>query len=122
MDIIPIEDILTLMTANVVIGALVVSLVGATIATAVRHKTSNNWRPNMEDVWYYILSGGVSIGLVLLGFGTGEILAATTGINTPIAILKTGLERRNGSDTIKSLTAKIEAIEQKRADELERDG
>lgn len=110
MDVIPIEEILTLMTSNVVLGALLVSLVGATLATAVRHKTSGNWKPNFEDAWYYVLSGSVSVALVLLGYGTGEILAATTGINTPLAVLKTGLERRNGKTTIAELEKKIEEL------------
>ena len=87
------------MTSNLVIGALLVSLVGATVAMAVRHKTANNWMPNWEDAWYYVLSGSVGVALVLLGQDTATILAATTGINTPLAILQTAIERSSGVQT-----------------------
>ncbi len=111
---IDIGAILTGTTAGLVASALLVSLVGATLAIAIRHKTSENWKPNLEDVWYYILSGSVSVSLVLLGYGTPEILAATTGINTPIAILKTGLERRKmGNVTVESVSRDIEFLKKK---------
>ena len=90
-------------TANLVLAALVVSLVGATIAISIRHYTSQNWLPHIEDVWYYILSGGTSIALVLLGADTVTILGATTGINTPLALVKTGIDKytaRNGRVTL----------------------
>lgn len=88
-------------TANLVLAALVVSLVGATIAISIRHYTSQNWLPHIEDVWYYVLSAGTSIALVLLGADTVTILGATTGINTPLALVKTGIDkytaRQNGN-------------------------
>ena len=91
-------------------GALLVSLVGATVAMSVRHKTSNNWHPNLSDAWFYILSGSVSVTLVLLGYDTASILAATTGINTPIAILQTAIEKRNGVPKLTSASlAEIQA-------------
>ena len=96
---IPITEIITWATSNVVVGALLVSLVGATIAMAVRHKTSNNWKPNLEDVRYYVLSGSVGVALVLLGTDTATILAATTGINTPLALIQTAIERKSGIQT-----------------------
>ena len=80
-------------TANIVIAALLVSLIGATVAVTVRHYTSQNWMPTIQDVWYYILSGGVSVALVLLGSDTVTILSATTGINTPLAILKSAIDK-----------------------------
>ena len=111
---IDIADILTLATANIVAGALLVSLVGATIATAIRHKTNANWHPNLEDAWYYILSGGVSVAIVLMGMDTGTILAATTGINTPLAVLRTGLEKRKANGvTIESVQADIETLKKR---------
>ena len=114
---ISIVDILTLATANVVLGGILVSLVGATIAIAVRHKTSQNWNVNIEDIWYYVLSGGVSVALVLLGFDTGTILGATTGINTPLAVIRTAIERRNGNGpTVESVKRDIAILEKKRVD------
>jgi hypothetical protein len=107
---IDIGNILTNETAVLIISALLVSLVGSTLAIAIRHKTSENWKPGLEDVWYYILAGSVSAALALLGYGTPEILAATTGINTPIAVLKTGLERRNAGHT-KLKDASLEDIQ-----------
>lgn len=97
---IDIGDIISMGTANLVLAALVVSLVGATIAISIRHYTSQNWLPHIEDVWYYVLSAGTSIALVLLGADTVTILGATTGINTPLALVKTGIDKytaRNGS-------------------------
>ena len=111
---IDISQMLTIETATLVLGALLVSLVGATLATSIRHKTSGNWTPNLEDVWYYILSASVSGALVLLGYGTAEIIAATTGINTPLAILKTGLERRrNGNITTESVARDLAILKER---------
>ncbi len=111
---IDISNILTGDTAALVAASLIVSVVGATLAVAIRHKTSENWKPNLEDVWYYILSASVSVSLVLLGYGTPEILAATTGINTPIAILKTGLEKRRFGNVTTESVARDLAILKKR--------
>lgn len=109
---IDIGNILTSETATLIISALLVSLVGSTLAIAIRHKTSENWKPNLEDVWYYVLAGSVSAALALLGYGTAEILAATTGINTPIAVLKTGLEKRRYSNvTVESVARDVKILE-----------
>jgi len=109
---IPIEDIVTIATANLVLGALLLSLVGATVAVTVRHLTAQNWHVHWQDVWYFIFSGGISVALVLLGMDTVTILTATTGINTPLAILKTTMdkysEKKSGVD-VNSL--KIQALE-----------
>ena len=114
---IDIGNILTSETAMLLISALLVSLVGSTLAVAIRHKTSENWKPNLEDVWYYILAGSVSGALVLLGYGTAEILAATTGINTPIAVLKTAIEkRRNGNVTPESIKRDLAILEKRTKD------
>ena len=111
---IDIGSILTIETATLLISALLVSLVGSTLAVAVRHKTSENWKPNLEDVWYYILAGSVSGALVLLGYGTAEILAATTGINTPIAVLKTAIDKRRTSNvTVESVAKDIETLKKR---------
>lgn len=83
------------------------------MATAIRHKTSNNWTPNLEDIWYYILSGSISVSLVLFGLGTAEILAATTGINTPIAILKTALDKRANGHTAEWHLAQAKRLTEK---------
>lgn len=110
---IDIEEILTLMTANLVAGALLVSLVGATLAIAIRHKTSENWKPNLEDAWYYVLSGSVAVALVLMGADTSAILGATTGINTPLAVLRTTLDKRAGRiPTLESVRSDIAKLEQ----------
>lgn len=92
-DIIPIGDIISMATANLVIAGLAVSLVGATLAVAVRHYTSQNWTPELQDIWYYVLSGGIGVCLVLLGYDTGTILTATSGINTPLAVVKTATDK-----------------------------
>ena len=111
---IDIGNILTGETAVLLISALLVSLVGSTLAVAIRHKTSENWKPNLEDVWYYILAGSVSGALVLLGYGTAEILAATTGINTPIAVLKTALDKRRTSHvTVESVARDVKILEER---------
>ena len=110
--VVGIENIVTLETALLIMAAILVSLIGSTLAVAIRHKTSENWKPNFEDVWYYILAGSVSGALVLLGYGTAEILAATTGINTPIAVLKTALDkRRNGNVTVESVARDVKLLE-----------
>jgi di/tricarboxylate transporter len=90
---IPIDEIISLMTANIVLGALALSIVGALVAVSVRHYTAQNWEVQLQDVWYFALSAGVSVCLALYGFDTGTILAATTGINTPMALVKTGLDK-----------------------------
>ena len=107
---IPIEDIVTIATSNLVIAALLVSLVGATLATAIRHKTSENWHPNLEDAWYYILSGGLGVALVLLGQDTATILGVTAGVNTPLAVLRTAIDRRANANDPKLSKASDEAI------------
>lgn len=84
---------ISLATANVVAAAILLSLVGATLAVAVRHWTSQNWTPALQDVWYYVLSGGIGVTLALLGYDTGMILTATSGINTPLALVKTGMDK-----------------------------
>ena len=101
-----------MLTANLVAGALLVSLIGSFVAVAIRHYTSQNWVPHIEDVWYFILSGSVSVTLVLLGFNTPEILAASTGINTPLALIKTGIDKyavRNGN--VRLSDASLEQIQ-----------
>lgn len=110
-----------MVTANLVVAALVVSLVGATIATAVRHYSAQNWHPHIEDIWYYVLSGGTAVALVLLGADTVTILGATTGINTPLAVLKTSVDKytqKNGnvklSDaSLPQIQAQLEKIAKK---------
>ena len=69
------------------------SLVGALVAVAVRHWTSQNWTFALQDIWYFMLSAGISIMLALLGYSTGFILAASSGINTPLALVKTGMDK-----------------------------
>jgi len=90
---IPIEDIVTAATANLVVAGLLVSLVGATLAVAIRHYTSQNWKPEIQDIWYYVLSGGIGAALIILGYDTGTILTATSGVNTPLALVKTGMDK-----------------------------
>jgi hypothetical protein len=122
-EVIPIEDIISLATGNLVLAALVVSVIGALVAVSVRHYTSQNWVPQLQDVWYFMMSAGISVALVLFGYDTGTILAATTGINTPMALFKTGMdkyaEKKENSQVLLN-TAKLSAIEaelQRRADE-----
>lgn len=101
------------MTANLVFAALLVSLVGATLAVAVRHYTSQNWTPQLQDIWYYVLSGGIGVTLVLLGYDTGTILTATSGINTPLALVKTATDKyseRKENTRIEENKANIEAL------------
>jgi len=76
-----------------VLAALVISLVGALVAVSIRHYTSQNWTPQIQDIWYFMMSAGVSVALVLFGYDTGTILAATTGINTPMALFKTAIDK-----------------------------
>ena len=93
MQVIPIEEVISLATANIVVASILISLVGATLAVAVRHYTSQNWTPALQDVWYYVLSGGIGVTLALLGYDTATILTATSGINTPLALVKTGMDK-----------------------------
>lgn len=90
---IPISEILTMQTALLILAGLAISLVGATVATAARHWSSQNWRPGIEDVWYYILSGSIGTALVLFGADTLTIMSVTTGVNTPLAVLKTTIDK-----------------------------
>ena len=99
------------MTANVVLGALLVSLIGATVAMAVRHLTAQNWMPNIEDIWYYIFSGAIAVCMILLKMETPYIISVTTGVNTPLALLKTGYEKYTDKKAGVALnTANIDAI------------
>jgi len=108
---IPIEEIVTMMTANVVMGALLVSLIGATVAMGVRHLSSQNWSPNYEDLWYYVFGGSIAVAMVLLGMDTPYIISVTTGVNTPLALLKTGYEKYTDKKAGVALNAaNIEAI------------
>ena len=91
--VVPIEQILTWETAAIVAAALLVSLVGATVAVTVRHLTAQNWVPHLQDIWYYIFSASIAVTLSLLGADTATLLGATTGINTPVAILKTTIDK-----------------------------
>jgi hypothetical protein len=103
-----------LATANLVIGALVLSLVGATVAVTVRHLTSQNWNFHIQDIWYYIFSGAISISLVVLGMDTATILAATTGINTPIAVLKSSMDKyseRKNKALLNGVSARLDRLE-----------
>jgi len=101
----------SIFTANLVAGALLVSLIGATVAMSVRHLTAQNWTPNWEDIWYYIFSGTISVCLILLGQDTPTIIAATTGVNTPLALLKTGIDKYSDKKAGVELNkASIEAI------------
>ena len=106
-------------------AAILLSLVGATLAVAMRHYTSQNWTPELQDVWYYVLSGGISVTLALLGYDTATILTATAGINTPLALVKTGMDKyadkKAGSalnatniDALKAQIAKMEAEARKK--------
>ena len=113
--IIPIEDIISVATANLVVAALMVSLVGATLAVAVRHYTSQNWSPQLQDIWYYVLSGGIGVTLVLLGYDTGTILTATSGINTPLALVKTGMDKYSERKENTKITENKEEIEKIKA-------
>jgi hypothetical protein len=90
---ISLDKILTMETALLVLAGLAISLVGATVATAARHWTSQNWHPKIEDVWYYVLSGSIGSALVILGADTITILSVTTGVNTPLAVLKTTIDK-----------------------------
>ena len=125
-EVIPIEDIISLATANLVMAALVVSVVGALVAVSVRHYTSQNWTPQVQDIWYFFMSAGISVSLVLFGYDTGTILAATTGINTPMALFKTAIDKysdRKENSQVSLNTAKLSAIEaelQRRQDELKK--
>jgi len=100
---------------NLVIAAIAVSLVGATLAVAVRHYTAQNWTPQIQDIWYYILSAGIGVTLVLFGYDTGTILTATSGINTPLALVKTGMDKyseKKENVRIEANTANITAMKQ----------
>ena len=111
--IVPIEEIISVATANIVIAALAVSLVGALLAVSVRHYTSQNWTPQLQDVWYFALSAGISVTLVLLGYDTGTILTASSGINTPLALVKTGMDKYSEKKENTKITenkANIDAI------------
>jgi len=120
-EVIPIEDIISLATANLVMAALVVSVVGALVAVSVRHYTSQNWTPQVQDIWYFFMSAGISVSLVLFGYDTGTILAATTGINTPMALFKTAVDKYSehkenisvtkNTETLQVLTAKVAKLE-----------
>lgn len=117
--VIPIEDIITSATANLVIAAIAVSLVGATLAVAVRHYTSQNWTPELQDIWYYVLSGGIGVTLVLLGYDTGTILTATSGINTPLALTKSAIDKyseHKENAKIEANKAEIDAIKKQIAE------
>jgi hypothetical protein len=111
---IPIEDIISASTANLVLAALAISLVGALVAVTVRHYTSQNWTPQLQDVWYFMMSAGISVALVLFGYDTGTILTATTGINTPMALFKTAIDKysdRKESALAVTNKSKIDALE-----------
>lgn len=114
---------MTLFTANLVAGALLISIIGATVAMAIRHITAiekednNKWMPNIRDAWYYVLSGTLAVCLVLLGFDTPTIIAATTGVNTPLAVLQSGIDKYTDKKSGVALNAaNIDAIKK----ELER--
>jgi len=112
-EAIPITDIISLATANLVLASLVVSVIGALVAVSVRHYTSQNWTPQIQDVWYFFMSAGISVSLVLFGYDTGTILMATTGINTPMALFKTAIDKygeRKENQQVSLNTANIDAI------------
>ena len=84
------------------------------MAVSVRHYTSQNWTPQLQDVWYFMMSAGISVALVLFGYDTGTILAATTGVNTPMALFKTAVDKysdRKENQQVNLNTAKLSAIE-----------
>jgi len=96
-----------------VVAALACSLVGALLAVSVRHYTSQNWTPQIQDIWYFALSAGISVTLVLLGYDTGTILTASSGINTPLALVKTGMDKyseKKENTKISENKANIEAM------------
>ena len=87
------------------LASLALSVVGALVAVCIRHYTSDNWTPEIRDIWYFGFSAGISVMMGVLGFDTTAILATTTGINTPIAILKSGIDKytlRNGNVKLKN--------------------
>lgn len=108
---IPIDQIITLATMNIVLAALALSVVGALVAVSVRHYTAQNWEVQLQDIWYFAMSAGISVTLAILGYPTGTILAATTGINTPLALVKTGMDRYSDRKAgVDANRANIEAI------------
>lgn len=115
---------MTLATANIVLASLLLSLVGALVAVAVRHWTSQNWSVALQDIWYFALSAGISVMLALLGYSTGFILAASSGINTPLALVKTGMDKytdRKENEGITANKVNIQAMKDRLA-ELEAKG
>jgi len=80
-------------TANIVVAALALSLVGGLVAVATRHWTSQNWNPQIQDVWYFALSAGIGVFMATMGYDTAMILTATTGVNTPLALAKTTMDK-----------------------------
>lgn len=120
---IPIEEIISLFTANLVLAALALSVVGATVAVCVRHWTSQNWMPNIQDIWYFGLSAGISVFMAIMGFDSASILTATTGVNTPLALMKTTMDKYSerkenktiseNQEKIKALTAEMEKLKAK---------
>ena len=61
-----------------------------------------------------MMSAGISVALVLFGYDTGTILAATTGVNTPMALFKTAVDKysdRKENQQVNLNTAKLSAIE-----------
>jgi uncharacterized membrane protein YfcA len=113
---IPIADIISATTANLVLAGLAISVVGALVAVTVRHYTSQNWHPEIQDIWYFCMSAGISVALVLFGYDTGTILTATTGINTPMALFKTAIDKysdRKDNTKIEANKAEIAAIKAK---------
>ena len=117
---IPIEEIVTMRTAIIVAGALILSLIGATVAVTVRHLTSQNWVFHIQDIWYYMLSCSISVALAVMGADTITILSATTGVNTPLAIVKSTIDkyterkgRRDYETEIQELKSMVMALEGK---------
>lgn len=76
-----------------VIGAFA----GTTFAVATKHLTTNNHDWDPEDLWYYVLAIGVSIGAWIFAadYTTGFI--ATSGINTPLALTRNAVKWRTGN-------------------------
>lgn len=99
-----------MMTANIVFAAIVLSLVGATFAVGFRHYSAQNWKPHPEDIWYYIISGSLSVMLAVLGFDTASILAASSGVNMPLALVKTGWDKYQAGKVMTVNTANIDAL------------
>ena len=90
---------------------IVGGLGGTTFAVATKHLTGKNYTVHPEDKWYYVLAAGASIGAFLFGGDWTSGFLLTSGINTPLALMRNAIQYKQNGTTkameIEALTAKL---------------